>query len=216
MVVPYRNPVVQAKMLGSLDVLSNGRMILGTGTGHVRGESDALGLDFDVRARAHDEYLRIMKAVLSSEEVSFEGEFFRFGPIRTLIRSVQQPHPPIWIGGHGRRALRRAAELGDGWLPSSLDPDALARGIDELREACAAIGREDLPTIAMSAPNRFRFAGRSGAGRNPTSPDDAIGLLTRYRALGVEHVSLGFAMPSLDVYLEQIAFFAREVMPALA
>lgn len=216
-VVPYRNPIVQAKMLGTLDVLSQGRMILGTGTGHVRAESEVLGVDFDARARLHDEYLRVIRALLSSEEASFAGEFFSFGPTRTLIRPVQQPCPPIWVGGHGRRAIRRAAELGDGWLPSMVEPDGLARGIEALHAECAAIGRATPPTLAVSLPSRFRFAGRDGRGADKaTSPDEAVALLRRYAALGVEHVALGFAMPNLAVYLDQIDTFAREVLPALA
>jgi probable F420-dependent oxidoreductase len=216
-VVPYRNPIVQAKMLGTLDVLSQGRMILGTGTGHVRAESAALGVDFDARGRMHDEYLRVIRTLLSSEEASFEGEFFRFGPLRTLIRPVQQPHPPIWVGGHGRRAIRRAAELGDGWLPSMVEPDGLARGIDVLRAACDAIGRAELPTLALSLPSRFRFAGRDGRSSDRvTTPGEAVALLQRYESLGVEHVAIGLAMPTLAVYLEQIETFAAEVLPAFA
>lgn len=216
-VVPYRNPIVQAKMLGTLDVLSQGRMILGTGTGHVRAESEVLGVEFDARARMHDEYLRVIRTVLSAEEVSFEGEFFSFGPTRTLIRPVQQPHPPIWVGGHGHRAIRRAAELGDGWLPSMVEPDGLARGIEALRAECDRIGRATLPTLALSLPSRFRFAGRDGRGSDKaTTPDAAIELLQRYASLGVEHVALGLAMPNLAVYLDQIDTFAREVLPALS
>ncbi len=216
-VVPYRNPIVQAKMLGTLDVLSQGRMILGTGSGHVRAESAALGIDFDARGRMHDEYLRIIRTLLSGEEAAFDGEFFHFGPLRTLIRPVQQPHPPIWVGGHGRRAIRRAAELGDGWLPSMVEPDGLARGIDVLRAECAAIGCAELPTLALSLPSRLRFAARDGRGSdNTTTPAEAVALLQRYAALGVEHVAIGLAMPNLAVYLEQIETFAREVLPALA
>jgi alkanesulfonate monooxygenase SsuD/methylene tetrahydromethanopterin reductase-like flavin-dependent oxidoreductase (luciferase family) len=189
-------------------------MILGTGSGHVRAESDVLGLDFDARARHHDEYLRVVRTLLSSDEASFDGEFFRFGPVRTLVRPVQQPCPPIWIGGHGRRAVRRAAELGDGWLPSMLEPDALARGADDLRAACDAVGRADVPTIALSLPSRLRF-GPSRSGSSST-PDEAIALLRRYASVGVEHVALGFAMPNASVYLDQIELFAREVLPALA
>lgn len=229
MVVPYRNPVVQAKMLGTLDVLTGGRMLLGTGTGHVRAESDALGVDYDARGRAHDEYLRVIKAILSSEETSFEGELVRFGPLRTLIRSVQQPHLPIYIGGNGRRSIRRAAELGDGWLPSDVPPDGLARGIDALRVACDTIGRADLPQIALSLPSRFRFTSTgstgstgttsstrsTGSSSSPaTTPDEAIELLQAYQRIGVSHVSLGFKMPTAEVYLDQIRTFAEHVLPA--
>ena len=155
-VVPYRNPLVQAKMLGTLDVLSGGRMILGTGSGHVAAESQALGIDFAARGRMHDEYLRVIRLLLSQEEVTFDGEFFSFGPLRPLIETVQQP-PPIYVGGNGKRSIRRAAELGDGWLPSVTTPEALAKGLEALRAACDAIGRPRLPVVALSLPSLLRL-----------------------------------------------------------
>jgi hypothetical protein len=164
----------------------------------------------------HDEYLRVIKVILSDEEASFEGEFFRFGPLRTLIRPVQRPHPPIYVGGNAPRSIRRAAELGDGWLPSDPDAEGLARGIERLRRACDAVGRAELPVIALSLPSRFRMPvpGRT-AGRSPdTPPAEVIATLRGYEALGVDHVSLGFRMPSAAVYLQQVETFAREVLPA--
>lgn len=216
-VVPYRNPIVLAKMIGTLDVLSGGRMLVGTGTGHVPAESQALGLDFGRRGDMHDEHLRVVKAMLSNEAAEFDGEFTHFGPLRTLIRSVQRPHPPIYVGGHGRRAIRRAVELGDGWLPSMVDPDGLARGVDVLHDLCDARGRTTPPTIGLSLPSALRFATgefQPSERRPVTSPDDAIALLGRYRDLGVQHVALSFPMPTPSIYLQQIAFFADEVLPA--
>lgn len=214
-VVPYRNPVVQAKMLGTLDVLSNGRMLLGTGSGHVQAESRAIGVDFAARGRMHDEHVRVIKAILSGEEAAFAGEFTNFGPLRTLIRSVQQPHLPIYIGGNGPRSIRRAAELGDGWLPSAAGPEGLAKGIEELRRACAAIGREDVPPVAVSLPKLIRLPVEGRSLRTPAmTPREAIDVLRAYEAAGADHVSLGFLMPTASVYLDQIEQFATDVLPA--
>lgn len=215
-VVPYRNALVQAKLIGTLDVLSNGRMIVGTGSGHVRAESSALGLDFEARGRMHDEHIRVMKSMLSKAETSFAGEFTTFGPARTLIRPVQQPHPPFYIGGHGRRSIRRAVELGEGWLPSVADADGLQRGIAVMHELCEQHGRTVPPAIALSLPDSFRFpiAGRTSS-KPTTSPGQVIDTLSRHAELGVEHVSLGFSMPTLDVYLDQIETFAADVLPAV-
>src|SRR5699024_2265539 len=153
---------------------------------------------------------------LSSPEASFDGEFTRFGPVRSLIRPVQEPCPPIYVGGHGRISIRRAARLGDGWLPSIADPDALARGIDMLRQACEALDHE-VPPIALSLPNALRFAVEGRTSSRPTqTPEEMIDLLRRHEALGVTHVSLGFAMPNANVYLSQIERFAAEVLPAFA
>jgi probable F420-dependent oxidoreductase len=218
LVIPYRHPVVQAKLIGSLDVLSGGRMIIGTGSGHVPAEAAVLGVDFDARARLHDEYLRIIIAMLSAEEVSFDGEFHRFGPLRTMIRPEQQPHPPIWVGGNGRRAIRRAVELGQGWLPSVVEPDALARGIDELHRVAAEHERGDVPIVAVSMPSLMRLADSSAPAprRPPLSAEDAVDLLQRYADLGVTHVSLAFPSPNAAVYLRQMELFAERVLPAFA
>jgi probable F420-dependent oxidoreductase len=215
-VVPYRNPIVQAKMLGTLDVLSGGRMILGTGSGHVGAESRALGLDFEARGRQHDEYLRIIRLLLSeSGDASFEGEFHSFGPLRPLIETVQKP-PPIYVGGNGKRAIRRAAELGDGWLPSVTSPEALVHGLEALDEACAAIGRADRPAVALSQPSLLRMASPNAPSgkRALHSPDEAIEILRGFERVGVDHVALGFPMPDEAAYLEQVAFFGTEVLPA--
>jgi probable F420-dependent oxidoreductase len=215
-VVPYRNPIVQAKMLGTLDVLSGGRMILGTGSGHVEAESRVLGLDHASRARRHDEYLRLIAAFLETEELEFHGEFFDFGPTRTLVRPVQRPRPPIWVGGNSRRAIRRAAELGDGWLPSAVPPDDLRRGVAELERACERAGREHRPDLAVSLPSTFRMAGGPPGGRRPvTGPDEVLDELGRYAEVGVGLVVLAFPMPGLDVYLDQLRAFAG-VLPDLA
>src|SRR5207237_10758789 len=136
--------------------------MLGPGTGHGPAESKGLWLDFEARGRMHDEYLRIIRLLLSAEEASFTGEFFSFDRVRPLIRPVQQPHPPIYVGGNGKRAIRRAAELGDGWLPATPDPAGLIKGIDVLRDACAAVGRDELPAVALSLPSVIPIGGADG------------------------------------------------------
>lgn len=216
LVLPYRNPIVQAKMIGTIDQLSNGRLLIGTGVGHVEAESKALGLDYGSRGRMHDEHLRIIRAILGNEETSYEGEFTSFGPLRTLIRPVQTPAPPFYTGGNGPRAIRRALELGDGWLPNAADADGLAKGIAVLETMAAEMGRTTLPKIAVSLPNRIRLDSPSArAGSKPLmSAAEAILELKSYEALGVEHVSLGLLMPNVDVYEEQIAYFAARVLPA--
>lgn len=214
MVVPYRNPIVQAKMLGTLDVLSKGRMMIGTGIGHVEAESKALGVDYAARGRMHDEFVTIIRSILNAEETSFEGEFHSFGPMRTLIRPVQPGGVPIYTGGNGPRAIRRALELGDGWLPAAPEPEGLAKGIALMRETAAELGREPVP-VAISLPSRIRLAVPGlRPGKTPLmSADETIELLKQYEALGVGHVALGLLMPSAEVYLEQIEYFAETVLP---
>src|SRR5437762_6815193 len=113
MILPYRNPVLTAKALATIDVLSKGRVTVGVGVGWMREEFEALGApDFDRRGAVTDEYLRIFKTLWTESPASFAGRFYRFDALRCQPQPVQKPHPPIWVGGHSKPALRRAARLG--------------------------------------------------------------------------------------------------------
>ncbi len=117
LVLPYRNPVVLAKQIATLDFLSGGRITLGTACGHLEREFEMLGVPFEERGRRTDEYILVMKELWTNPAPSFEGRYVRFDAIAFEPRPVQTPHPPIFIGGNSRPAMRRAARLGDGWLP---------------------------------------------------------------------------------------------------
>jgi len=152
MILPHRNPVVTAKMLATIDVLSRGRVTVGVGVGWLREEFQALGApDFDRRGAVGDEYLRIFKTLWTQDPASFHGEFYRFDAIRCLPHPTQKPHPPIWIGGHSKAALRRVARLGDGWHPASRCA----------RPSCA-------PSSTISAASPRRSAATSPRSRSPT------------------------------------------------
>jgi len=139
MIVPYRNPVLTAKALATIDVLSKGRVTLGVGVGWMREEFEALGApDFERRGAVTDEYIRVFKTLWTESPASFSGRFYRFDALHCRPQPVQKPHPPIWVGGHSKAALRRAARLGDGWHPVGanaavpLSPPELRGLLDEL------------------------------------------------------------------------------------
>ena len=117
LVLPYRNPFLAAKSAASLDVLSGGRLVLGVSAGYLEAEFAALGADFAARNDATDDAIAVLRATWSGEVVTREGHGFRAEGNRALPRPVQRPGPPIWVGGNSRRAIRRAVEHGDGWLP---------------------------------------------------------------------------------------------------
>ena len=122
-IVPHRNPLVAAKVLATLDVLSRGRLIVGVGVGWMREEFEALGLPpFAERGAVTDEYIRAFKELWTSDNPSFEGKYCRFSEITFLPKPVQKPHPPIWVGGESRRAMRRTAQLANGWYPIGANP----------------------------------------------------------------------------------------------
>ena len=158
--LPYRNPVVTAKMAASLDVLSGGRLTLGVGAGWLKEEFEALNSPaFNARGAVTDEWITIFKQLWSQSPASFNGRFYRYSDIRCEPFPVQKPHPPIWVGGHSRAALRRTARHGDGWHPvgavaaSPLPPQEMCAHLDTLKQLTEAEGRDfSALTISYKAP----------------------------------------------------------------
>ncbi|HET9855100.1 MAG TPA: LLM class F420-dependent oxidoreductase [Methylomirabilota bacterium] len=219
MILPYRNPVVTAKMLATIDVLSRGRVTVGVGGGWLREEFEALGApDFDRRGAVSDEYLRIFKALWTQDPASHRGEFYRFDSVRCLPHPVQKPHPPIWVGGHSKAALRRVARLGDGWHPVGanpavpLRPPELRASLDDLRRLTEA-ERRDFSTLTISYKAPIYDAGQGvdgGAERRPFSGSqqaiaDDIGT---FAGLGVSELIFDFRSESLAQSLERMERFA--------
>lgn len=223
MILPHRNPLVTAKMLATIDVLSKGRVTVGVGVGWMREEFEALNSpDFDKRGASSDEYIEIFKKCWTQDPVSHEGEFYSFKELRCVPHPVQKPHPPIWIGGHSRPALRRVAKHGDGWQPvgatsaSPLLPDEFQSKLDELKRLTEAEGRnyEDI-AICFKAPSydpgkipegheRLLFTGEPGR-----IAED----LRTYAAMGVEEVIFDFRSPPISKTIENMEHFMKEVVP---
>ncbi|MFC0686144.1 LLM class F420-dependent oxidoreductase [Novosphingobium clariflavum] len=165
LVLPYRNPFVVARGVSSLDHFTNGRVILGLGAGYMKGEYKALGVDFDSRNDLMDEYITAMKLAWTGEDFTFEGSGYTALGNRILPTPVQKPHPPLLVGGNSRRALRRAAEMGDAWhpffVPKSVTDTARTanlEGDEDISEAIAymrahaeKIGRTEPPKVIASS-----------------------------------------------------------------
>lgn len=212
-VVPYRNPIVQAKMLGTLDVLSKGRMLFGVGVGHVEAEFKAIGVPSAQRGDRADEYLRLIRTVLRGEEFSFDGEFVQLPLVRPLIKSVQQPSPPVLIGGNSQRAIRRAVELGDVWLPANLEPDKVLIGQRHLQDVAAAQGVA-APGIAVALTwglidPRAPYAGNSL--RTFLSVEEAADKLREYADLGVQHLTIDLPNPREHILVRQMELLTEAV-----
>ncbi len=143
LVLPHHNPVLVAKALASLDVVSSGRLIAGFAAGYVEREFAALGVDFRRRGAITDDYLAAIRTLWTDELPRFAGRFAAFDDIRFEPKPVQRPHPPIIVGGHAAPALRRAARFADGWYGFGLTLDAAAPLIAELRRLRAELGRRD-------------------------------------------------------------------------
>lgn len=166
LVLPYRNPFITARAAATLDVFSGGRLVLGVGAGYQKAEYRALGVDFEQRNELFDEHLRALKTAWRSDEFNFEGTGYQAVGNRILPRPLQQPNPPLLIGGNARRAIRRAVELGDAWFPFLTGPamnaasrtsavsslDDLRAGIRYMHEHCEQTGREHPPWLAIGSP----------------------------------------------------------------
>ena len=145
LVLPHHNPMLLAKALATLDVVSGGRLIAGFGGGYVEAEFKALGVSFRHRGAITDEYLDAMRAIWTEEVPRFSGRFASFGDVRCEPKPVQRPHPPIVIGGRSPAALRRAARIGDGWYGFALTVEQTAEIVRDLGRLRAELGRSDRP-----------------------------------------------------------------------
>jgi probable F420-dependent oxidoreductase len=134
-ILPQRNPLVLAKELASLDVLSGGRLIVGLGVGYLEPEFRALGVPFADRGPRADEYLAAMRAIWSEASPAYQGQFVSFAGVQARPRPLQQPHPPIVVGGNTPPAFRRAVEQAHGWYGFALDLEATEQAIGGLRRA---------------------------------------------------------------------------------
>src|SRR5712692_9622445 len=222
LIVPYRNPVVTAKMISSLDALSGGRVVLGVGAGWVAAESAALGVPFAERGAMTDEYLRAMQELWTARAPSFAGKYTQFSGLTFEPKPVQKPHPPIWVGGHSKAALRRAVQFGAAWHPINRPPDELRAGRAELARLCQARGRPAPPALTLrndvhilkpgqSAP-ASSHAGRVLAGE----PAALVDQLSELADCGVEYLVLEFLAADGRELDEQMAIFAERVRPRLA
>lgn len=155
-VLPYRNPLVVAKAAATLDLLSDGRFTLAVGVGYLRKEFAALGVDYEERAELFDEALEVIRAIWTTDDLSFDGKHFSANGVTAHPRPASTPHPPIWIGGNTGAARARVATHGDGWCPFAAPPglaqtaktapmdslDTLAEGVADLKRRLDAQDRD--------------------------------------------------------------------------
>jgi probable F420-dependent oxidoreductase len=215
-VLPYHHPVVYAKAISTLDVLSDGRLTMGLASGYLKREFKTLGVPHEERGRRSEEYLLAMKELWTSDQPSFHGEFVDFEGIVFEPKPVQKPHTPVLIGGDARPIQRRAARLGDGWLPwlTSRDelPGCLAY-IHEERARHRRTGPFDVLGLLVDFPLDDRLnMGRYRIPRTPEEITDLIGALAEAGATGaIVHLPPGTS--SVDECLDWLERFGREIIP---
>jgi probable F420-dependent oxidoreductase len=183
-ILPQRNPLVLAKELASVDVLSNGRLIFGVGIGYLKVEFDALGMPFDHKGARTEDFLAAMIAIWSQDKPAHRGRFVSFGGVQAMPRPVQKPHPEIVFGGNSPQGCERAVRLAKGWYGFALDHDATAKNIETVRQACTKHGRRFEDVEISITPAGGHGSGRPSA--TPPSRDD----VKRYADLGVHRLIL--------------------------
>jgi probable F420-dependent oxidoreductase len=229
MVLPHRPPVLTAKMLATIDVLSNGRLIVGCGVGWMREEFEAIGAPaYDERGTVGDEYIRAFKELWTSDNPTFEGKYCRFANVAFAPKPLQKPHPPIWTGGESPVALRRAGRLANAWYPIGSNPrfpvttpEQFAGYASKVKRHAQDAGRDPsaldfaystnwyTDQQALTLPNGQR---RPLTGTPQQIADDIMG----YQEVGVSHMMVNLQGETLEQTLERMQRFADRIMPLAA
>ena len=228
LVVPYRHPLLTAKMLATIDQLSRGRVILGAGVGWLHEEFEAVAAPpFEARGPVTDEAIEVMRRAWKMNPVAFEGRHYTIGDVYALPKPVQPRGIPIWIGGHTDAAVRRAGRLGDGWHPIALRPpgnllpDEYAAKVEILRAAARDAGRDPAHVVlSLRVPMAVRSArAKAPAGDRPLfqgSPAEVAGDVRTYAALGVTHFVFDATVQDMKDVLANMRRFAEDVRPLVA
>lgn len=188
-ILPYRNPLVLAKTVSTLDQLSEGRVILGVGAGWLEDEFKALGVPYGERGAVTDECIDILTTLWSEDNPEFRGKYREFSDITFLPKPVQKPHPPIWVGGGSTSAVVRAVKRGEGWHPVGLTPTELKIKVEYLNEQLELSGR-DLSEFTISIRRNLEITDRKDIDIKETlrgSPEKIARGIEEYRDAGVSH-----------------------------
>ena len=217
-VVPYRNPLLQARSMAALDVLSGGRTTFVLGTGYLRSEFAALGVDFDERNELFDEAVEVFRGIWGADSFPYAGRHFKVVDQVIKPAPIQLPHPPLWVGGNSKIAFDRVARWGQGWAPmqgpaqlarTSRTPaissdEQLVEALSEVTERLEAKGRT-LASIDILAGNT--------AFSTAVSADERIEGLARLAELGVTWTSVHVPHDRFEDALEALQRFGEEIAP---
>jgi probable F420-dependent oxidoreductase len=196
-VIPLRNPLLLAKQLSTLDYLSGGKLILGAGAGWMEEEFDLIGVPFSTRGRRAVEMVQLMRQCWTGDTVDFAGEFFQVSGFKMYPTPVRKTIPVVW-GGHSDAALKRVAQVGDGWHPTQITVQQLADGIQKLRHYCQEAGRDPAEVLIVARP---------GDTYDITAETHA-----QHVALGVDHLIVDTPIKQEDPQLQ----YLRERMERIA
>ncbi|NSW73625.1 TIGR03619 family F420-dependent LLM class oxidoreductase [bacterium] len=219
-ILPYRNPIIVAKMLSTLDNLCNGRLICTVAPGWMKEEFDILGVPYEGRIPKTEEFIKILKNLWSENPDPFEGEFYKFKNVSFQPKPMQDKLQ-IWMGGNADGAIQRAVDYADGWQPIWFSPEELKNKILFLEkyadEKKVNINRE---IYNISLRNRILITGDKDNGDNPDTAligqkDEVFDKILAYRDLRIKEVVLDFISPNIDEILETMEIVGNELIPEL-
>ncbi|MEQ9618092.1 MAG: LLM class F420-dependent oxidoreductase [Deltaproteobacteria bacterium] len=215
LILPYRNPVVLAKMISTLDTLSGGRIIVGAGTGWMRDEFDALGIPFEKRGATTDEYIEVLKELWTRDSPVYKGNYISFSDIKFLPKPLQEPHPPIWIGGGSERAIERAARYGDGWQPVGLTPEGIKEKLGYLNKL---LDEEKKDNFVVSLRRNLEINEDKRFPEEETlrgGPEKIITGIRDYIEASVSHFILHILSGDFKDVLKTMETFSTKIRPAI-
>jgi len=211
LILPYRQPVATAKQLATIDVVSEGRLILGVGVGWMREEAQVLGMPWDNRGRRSDEQLEIFEALFQEETPSYDGTYYSFPQVRFEPKPIQQPLP-VWVGGNSPAAFRRTARFGHAFHAAFEPLDVVEKEWEQVREACEAIARDpdelDLSLRMFLDPSEAMEPAKSIGG----SVDQMVDTIGLCQEIGITHILLDpVARGGIDGRLDALTDFMSDV-----
>ena len=214
LVLPYLNPLLLAKTLATVDVMSKGRLNVGVGVGALKPESDALGSPFETRGRYADESIKIMRELWESEDPEFDGEFFSFSGVKFSPKPIQKPGPPILIGGASRAALRRVATLGDGWHPIRQSIADLKQNIATIHRLAEEAGRDPSEITVTVRTELDVLDSRSDGTESPMigTADQLLATIEQYEEIGVSELVLSVSTDDVERIQRTQDRFAAQVI----
>jgi probable F420-dependent oxidoreductase len=219
MVLPYRHPLHWAKIAATIDQLSMGRLIMGVGVGWMKEEFAAMNAPFKERGKISDEQLLLLKQLWSDEHITFHGSYYHIDDIAFNPKPYQRPRVPIWVGGEGKHAQRRAGLYGDAWFPYfvRVTPQELAAGFDNVRAEAATAGRnpEEVQLACCLPVELTATDGPPLENYLKGSVTQVVARLKEFIDVGVIHIGLQFMVPHYPERREQIERFAHEALPSL-
>ena len=221
-IVPYRNPILQAKIFATMDVLSKGRVDCGVGVGWWEKEFETLDVPYSERGPMTNEWLEIFKILWTEENPEYHGKYYSFDGIQFYPKPAQKPHIPIWVGGHTRRALRRTALYGNAWHPSRQSPEYVAERLPYLRQQTEAAGRSfDDITISLKRALHYTDVGITesenvrATGTMIGTTQEVIADIHKCAEIGITQLTYDFRTNEIDECINLLEYFAEKVVPVV-